>query len=194
MKHAGSILMGTVVAGVLAFALWDTLDDGSEAAPSCELQHPELEMIEELRRSKQLKVGQLVGPTIGTPGDYLEGVTLETPLDPAITDRLPTITRPTADAPYQVTFTEAAGIVRAVEVVVGRVDHGYAEDCRTSDDPCACKFSGDDSVACNDLGRRLSAAWGPSAVEDGETQVWVDRETRARATLARCVLTFDHAY
>lgn len=192
MKHAGTIVMGTVVAGVLAFALWDTLDDGSEAAPSCELQHPELEMIEELRAAKLDKLESLVGSKHASPGSYLAGVTLETPLDPAIPARLPTITRPTVDSPYQVTFTEEAGIVRAVEVIVGRIDLDYAEDCKTSDDPCACEFTGDDRAVCADLERQLRTAWGVPAVE-GDSRVWLDRDGRARATLASCVLTFDHA-
>jgi hypothetical protein len=192
MKHLGTIVMGTVTAGVLAFALWDTVRDTSEP-PTCAMQHPELSMIEELRAAKQAKLELLAGPSIASPGAYLSGVTLETPLDPAIVERLPTITRPTTEAPYQVTFTEEAGIVRAVEVVVGRIDRGYTEDCRTSDDPCACDFTGDDRAACTDLELRLHSAWGAASSDDGETRVWVDPATGARARLSSCVLTFDRA-
>ncbi len=192
MSRVGTIVMGTVVAGLFSFALWDTLHDGSEA-PSCELQHPELAMIAELRTAKQAKLALLAGPTVASPGTYLAGVTLERPLDPAAADRLPTITRPTAEAPYQVTFTEEAGIVRAVEVVVGRFDAGYDENCEDSEDPCACEFAGDDRLVCADLERRLLAAWGPSVVGDDETRIWLDANTRARARLRDCVLTFDRA-
>ena len=192
MSRVGTIVMGTVVAGLFSFALWDTLHDGSEE-PSCELQHPELAMIAELRTAKQAKLALLAGPAVASPGTYLAGVTLEMPLDPAVAERLPTITRPTAEAPYQVTFTEEAGIVRAVEVVVGRFDASYDETCEDSDDPCACEFAGDDRLVCADLERRLLAAWGPSTRTDGATHVWVDRDGRARATLGSCVLTFDHA-
>ena len=191
MTRTATIVMGTVVAGIFSLALWDTLHDGSEA-PSCAMQHPELDMIEELRAAKAAKLPLLSGSAIASPGAYLAGVTLETPLDPKISDRLPTITRPTAEAPYQVTFTEEAGIVRAVEVVVGRVDLGYTEDCTTSDDPCACEFTGDDRAVCADLERRLHAAWGPS-VSDGAIRVWTNRDTGARAQLSSCVLTFDRA-
>lgn len=192
MSHIGTIVMGTVVAGILSFALWDTLHDSSEP-PSCALQHPELAMIEELRATKLARLAQLAGPTVASPGAYLAGVTLETPLDPAVADRLPTITRPTTETPYQVTFTEEAGIVRAVEVVVGRFDASYDERCEASDDPCACEFTGDDRALCAQLETRLHAAWGPSTSTDAETRIWVDRETHARATLASCTLTFDRA-
>lgn len=184
--------MGTVVAGILSLALWDTLHDGSEA-PSCELQHPELTMIKELRAAKQARLAKLAGATVASPGAYLAGVTLETPLDPAVADRLPTITRPTTETPYQVTFTEEAGIVRAVEVVVGRFDASYDENCEASDDPCACEFTGDDRALCAELETKLHAAWGASASTDAETRVWIDPASRARATLASCVLTFDRA-
>jgi hypothetical protein len=193
MSRLGTIVMGTVVAGLFSLALWDTLRDRTAPPPTCEQQHPELAMIRELNDAKQAKLSLLTGTAIASPGRYLEGVSIEMPLDREIADRLPTITRPTAAKPYQVTFTEEAGIVRVVEVVVGRFDPTYGGTCDPSDDPCSCSFAGDDRQLCEELERRLHAAWGPSTSEDGETRVWIDRETRARAQLGSCVLTFDRA-
>lgn len=192
MPHLGTIVMGTVTAGLLSFALWDTLRDTSEP-PSCALQHPEIAMIEELRAAKQVKLPQLYGRVAGSPGHYLDGITLETPLDTAVADRLPTITRPTAEAPFQVTFSEEAGILRAVEVVVGRFDASYDEMCEASDDPCACDFAVDDLPVCESIETGLIAAWGPPTITEGTAKTWTDAETHARARLDRCVLTFDRA-
>jgi hypothetical protein len=192
MSRTGTIVMGLVTAGILSYALYDTLDDGSEA-PSCELQHPELAMIAELRTAKQAQLATIAGTAIASPGSYLAGVQLEMPLDPAAADRLPTITRPTPEQPYQVSFTEEAGIVRAVEVTVGRYDRGYDEECEVSDDPCACEFTSDERPICMDLERRLLAAWGAGSATDGTTRTWINPTSRDRATLRDCVLTFDRA-
>jgi len=194
MSRLGTIVMGSVTAGLFSLALWDTLRDQSAPPLSCAEQHPEIAMIAELRAAKQAKLSSLGGFAIASPGPYLAGVTLETPLDPAVAERLPTITRPTTDRPYQVAFTEEAGIVRAVEVVVGRFDETYGGTCDPStDDPCACAFADDDRRVCQDLERHLQAAWGPAAQAEDGTLIWSGGITGARARLRNCVLTFDRA-
>lgn len=194
MSRLGTIVMGSVTAGLFSLALWDTLRDRSAPPPSCAEQHPEIAMIADLRAAKQAKLASLAGGAIASPGEYLAGVILETPLDPAVADRLPTITRPTTDQPYQVAFTEEAGIVRAVEVVVGRFDETSGGTCDPSaDDPCACAFAGDDRRVCEDLERHLQAAWGPGSHTEDGTLIWSGGISRARARLRSCVLTFDRA-